>query len=286
MATLAERIIADLETLNDLPSPSPVLVKLSSTLGRDDVDLREIEELISQDPVLAGRLIQAANAAVFAGYGPTSSIRNALLRLGLIRVRRLALMLGLFNAMPASRTPQAFWPHSLGTAICSEVILRHVTPPREQADPDAIFLAALLHDLGLLVLSSHYRKEYLQLLEAAAHESKPLDDVEDAVLGIDHGLIGAQLAIQWSLPPVVCAAIRGHHRIDQVLPEHRWNTLVVHLADALCHEAGITRMDEGLEFRRDDPALAELGIAPAVLPALVEEARVEARRATDALSQS
>ena len=77
MATLAERIIADLETLNDLPSPSPVLVKLSSTLGRDDVDLSEIEELISQDPVLAGRLIQAANAAVFAGYGPTSSGRGA-----------------------------------------------------------------------------------------------------------------------------------------------------------------------------------------------------------------
>jgi len=43
MATLAERIMADLETLNDLPSPSPVLVKLSTTLGRDDVDLREIE---------------------------------------------------------------------------------------------------------------------------------------------------------------------------------------------------------------------------------------------------
>ena len=285
MATLAERIMADLETLSDLPSPSPVLVKLSSTLGRDDVDLREIEELISQDPVLAGRLIQAANAAVFAGYGPTSSIRNALLRLGLIRVRRLALMLGLFNAMPASRTPKAFWPHSLGTAICSEVILRHVTPPREQADPDAIFLAALLHDLGLLVLSSHYRKEYLELLDVASREGKALDDVEDAVLGIDHGLIGAQLAIQWSLPPVVCAAIRGHHRTDQVLPEHRWNTLVVHLADALCRETGIARMNEAPGLRRDDPALAELGIAPALLPTLIEEARVEVRRATDALAQ-
>jgi len=286
MATLAERIFADLETLSDLPSPSPVLVRLSSTLGRDDVDLREIEELIGQDPVLAGRLIQAANAAVFAGYGPTSSIRNALLRLGLIRVRRLALMLGLFNAMPASRTPEGFWPQSLGTAICSEVILRHVTPPKALADPDAIFLAALLHDVGLLVLSSHYRKEYLELLEVASQEGKCLDEVEDAVLGIDHGLIGAQLAIQWSLPPVVCAAIRGHHRVDQVLPEHRWNTLVVHLADALCRETGVARLNEAPGLRRNDPALAELGIAPALLPTLIEEARIEVRRATDALAQA
>jgi HD-like signal output (HDOD) protein len=285
MATLAERIFGDLETLNDLPSPSPVLVRLSSTLGRADIDLREIEELIGQDPVLAGRLIQAANAAVFAGYGPTSSIRNALLRLGLIRVRRLALMLGLFNAMLASRTPEGFWPQSLGTAVCSEVILRHVTPPKALADPDAIFLAALLHDMGLLVLSSHYRKEDLELLDVASREGKTLDDVEDAVLGIDHGLIGARLAIQWSLPPVVCAAIRGHRRTDQVLPEHRWNTLVVHLADALCRETGIAGMNEAPGLRRDDPALAELGIAPALLPTLTEEARVEVRRATDALAQ-
>jgi HD-like signal output (HDOD) protein len=139
--------------------------------------------------------------------------------------------------------------------------------------------------MGLLVLSSHYRKEYLELLDVASREGKALDDVEDAVLGIDHGLIGAQLAIQWSLPPVVCAAIRGHHRTDQVLPEHRWNTLVVHLADALCRETGIARMNEAPGLRRDDPALAELGIAPALLPTLIEEARVEVRRATDALAQ-
>lgn len=106
------------------------------------------------------------------------------------------------------------------------------------------------------------------------------------MLGIDHGLIGAQLAIQWLLPPAVCAAIRGHHRIDQVRPEHRWTTLVVHLADALCHQASIARMDEGLGLRPDDPALVELGISLSKPVILIEEARVESRRTTEALSQS
>lgn len=94
MTTFADRFAADLEALNDLPSPSPVLVKLTSTLGRGDVELREIEALIVRDPVIAARVIQAANSAAFAGYGATSSIRNALLRLGIERVRRLALLVG------------------------------------------------------------------------------------------------------------------------------------------------------------------------------------------------
>jgi HD-like signal output (HDOD) protein len=59
MARLAVRISTDLEALNDLASPSPVLVKLGTTLGRTDVELREIEDLIAWDPILAGRVIQA-----------------------------------------------------------------------------------------------------------------------------------------------------------------------------------------------------------------------------------
>lgn len=283
MTTFADRFAADLEALNDLPSPSPVLVKLTSTLGRGDVELREIEALIVRDPVIAARVIQAANSAAFAGHGATSSIRNALLRLGIERVRRLALLVGLFNAMPARGVPAAFWPHSLATAACSEVILAHVATSAAAADPDVVFLAALLHDLGLLVLASHYPKDYEALQEASAREGSPLIDVEVAVLGTDHATMGAQLAQQWLFPPSVCAAIRGHHRIGTVEPEHRWNTLVVHLAESLASEAKINGLDEGVTLVPDDPGLAELGIKPEALPALVAEAQQEAERAGNLL---
>ena len=283
MPTFADRFAADLEALNDLPSPSPVLVKLTSTLGRDDVELREIEALIVRDPVIAARVIQAANAAAFAGHGATSSIRNALLRLGIERVRRLALLVGLFNAMPARGVPAEFWPHSLATAVCSEVILQHVATSPAAADPDVVFLGALLHDLGLLVLASHYPKDYQALRETSVREARPLIDVEVAVLGIDHATMGAQLAKQWLFPPPVCAAIRGHHRIGTVEPEHRWNTLVVHLAESLSSQANIAGMDEGVILVPDDPGLAELCISPDALPVMVSEAQLEADRARNML---
>jgi len=287
MTSLADRINREIEGgLSDLPSPSPVLVKLTATLGREDVDVREIEDLIGRDPVLAGRVIQAANAAAFAGYSATNSIHNALLRLGVIRVRRLAMLLGLFNALPAQRVPEAFWPHSVGTAVCSEVILRHVAAAPEGGDPDAVFLAALLHDLGLLVLASHYPSDYQRLCDASAREARPIHEVEDEVLGIDHAAIGARLAAQWLFPPSVCAAIGGHHRVATVAPEHRWNTLVVHLADALHYRCYGAETDERLTVRPDVAALTELGIEPRALATLIAEAQLEAQRAGEVLRAS
>ena len=107
MATLVDRISAGPGTLGDLPSPSPVLAKLSATLGSADVELIEIEEIIGQDPVVAGRVIHAANAASYAARSPTTTIHNALLRLGVVRVRRLALLTALHNALPGRRVPAA-----------------------------------------------------------------------------------------------------------------------------------------------------------------------------------
>lgn len=82
--------------------------------------------------------------------------------------------------MPARGVPAAFRPHSLATAVCSEVILQHVETSPAAGDPDVVFLGALLHDLGLLVLASHCPKDYQALRETCAREAKPLTDVEVA----------------------------------------------------------------------------------------------------------
>jgi HD-like signal output (HDOD) protein len=81
-----------------------------------------------------------------------------------------------------------------------------------------VFIAGLLHDLGLLVLATHYPREYRAIREAAAEENKPLDDVEDAVMEIDHGMIGEILAAHRMLPRPACAAI-GPESLAVILAE-------------------------------------------------------------------
>jgi HD-like signal output (HDOD) protein len=280
MEDLAQRIASDIDILSDLPSLSPVVAKLSATLGKDDVEVRTIEGIIGQDPVVAGKVIHAANAAAYASHTPTASIHAALLRLGVIKVRRLAMLFGLFNAQPGPRVPEGFWHHSLAVAQLTELVVQHMTV-KEDTNTDEVFIAGLLHDLGLLVLATHYPSEYRAIRKAAAVERKPLDEVEDALLGIDHGMIGEILAAHWMLPTSVCAAIRAHHRVDLAGAEYRQNAMIVHVAEAACGHAQLADIGEGVLLRPDDPIAAELGIDPEGLSVILAEAQVLAEEAAE-----
>src|SRR5438046_1224328 len=90
MLTLTERFVADIEGLSDLPSLSPVLAHLIATLGREDASVAEVAAIIRQDPVIAARVLRSATSAAYIGRSPVSSIRDALLRLGLARIPRVA----------------------------------------------------------------------------------------------------------------------------------------------------------------------------------------------------
>jgi HD-like signal output (HDOD) protein len=283
MAHLADRITADLDLLAHLPSPSPVLARLVATLGRADVELTEIEEIVSEDPVLAGQVVRTANRVPGAGHAPTASIRAALLRLGVEPVRRLALVLGLYDeALPRRVVPEGFWEHSFATASCAKVIIGRGSVPLPGADSDAIVLAALLHDLGLLVLASHYPREYQALCEALTHHDRTLAELEDSMFGIGHGAIGERLARHWGLPRPVCSAILAHHCPDVVEPGSRRNALIVYLADRLVHQLEIAPMGEGAMLEPADRALLmELGFDAESLPRLLVEVRAETQRAAE-----
>jgi EAL and modified HD-GYP domain-containing signal transduction protein len=64
-------------------------------LQRPDVSLYELTEMIERDPVLAYRLLRLVNSASFAIPGAVTSIRRALVLIGLDQARRLASVLTL-----------------------------------------------------------------------------------------------------------------------------------------------------------------------------------------------
>ena len=287
MSTLTERFVADIEGLSELPSLSPVLAQLVASLGHEDASVADVAAIIRQDPVLVARVLRSANSAAYAGRSPVVSIRDALLRLGLLRVRRLALVASLYDAVPVRGTRAArevFWQHSLGVAHGAEIIARQATASVEDADPEAAFLAGLLHDIGLLVLESHYPKEAAAVKRHADAEGLPLALAELAVLQTDHGELGSLLAGHWAIPESIAMGIKGHHRLDLAPEAHRWSAAVVHLADFVVTSEGIGDLQEGSALGFDESVLPALGIAPDVLPQLIEETRAEARKAASVLA--
>lgn len=289
MPRLTDRFVADIEGLSDLPSLSPVLAQLLATLGRDDASVTEVAAILRQDPVLVARVLRAANSAAYAGRSPVTSIRDALLRLGLVRVRRLALIASLYDAVPVRGTRaarEAFWLHSLAVAYGAEVLVRQAPTPAEEPDPEAAFLAGLLHDLGLLVLEAHYPREAVAVKRYADTEGVPLCRAEVAVLETDHGELGALLATHWGVAEPIPTAIRAHHRLELAPEPLRWHAAVIHLADFLASTEEIADLREGAAAAFDPGAFTTLGLDAAALAPIVEEIRTETRRTAAILSPS
>ncbi len=274
--TLGDRLRERFDEVGDLPTLSPVVAELAVTLRRDDVGLGEIEAIIRRDPVVVARVLSAANAAVYAAHAPATSLRGALLRLGLARVRRLALLFSLYNAVPARAAVQeSFWAHSVRAAYAAEALARRASV--QGLDPDVVFLAALLHDIGLLVLASHYARDLAAARSLAERRTVPLWEAEMALLGIEHGEIGGRLVEYWSLPKELTAAIQYHHRVDMAPRLHQVSAGIIRLADGVCAGEEDWDLGEGTRFDADDRVLASLGLDETCLLAIVEEARTETR---------
>lgn len=280
-----ETLLADLEGLGELPSLSPIVTQLTMALSRPDVEVTEIEDIIHRDPVIAARVIMAANTAAFASYTPTTSVRGALLRLGLNRVRRLALLISLYNVIPVRRKLQeTFWRHSLAVAYAAETILRRSSGGRRDEEPDLAFLAGLMHDLGILVLTHHYPRHYAPVNTLVSEHGGELWETETQFLGLDHGDVGACLAEHWRFPAEVCAAVRYHHRFDQAPTEYRGYAAVVRVADALCGIQSDWNLGEASVLTLDDPAVEGLQITAQELETVADEVRADYDRVAATLS--
>jgi HD-like signal output (HDOD) protein len=102
------------------------------------------------DPVIAARLVQVANSAIYAG-GHTSSIQEAITKIGLDGVRTIVMgvvLRDLFmpNQQPVIDTMTRFYEHSIRTGvICYELAKQLPGFNRDHA-----FLAGIMHDIGVV----------------------------------------------------------------------------------------------------------------------------------------
>lgn len=283
MASLAERFLDSIEAADDLPALSGVLTELVRSLDSVDSTVPEIAAIIRKDPVITAQVLRAANAAAYAGYGPVASIHQALLRLGIVRVRRIAILASLYASVPFRGRHIAlnvFWRHAIGVAHVAEAIAPLVGA--EDA-AETVFLAGLLHDIALLALQSHFAADFLAARRHAEREGMSLPAAELALFGTDHGELGALVARHWGLPDALVDAIRAHHRAELAPPENRRVALIVQLADELWSSTKDGDVGEGIGAV-DEMMVQELGLDPAALPALLERARTATAEVTTLLA--
>jgi putative nucleotidyltransferase with HDIG domain len=103
--------------------------------------------------------------------------------------------------------PQSHRLHAIATQRAAARIARATAYRRI----DELLVAALLHDIGKLVLA-HANARYLELPGAAGLTPERRVERERREMGVDHGTVGGVLARRWGLPRELAHAIERHHQ--------------------------------------------------------------------------
>ena len=257
-----------------LPPSFQLLPRLLLLLEDVEANADALADLIRVDPGLTADVLRVCNSATYALTYRAENIQQAILRIGFREVQRILMSVimspALKNPQNTYSSPQTdLWNHSLAAAVAGQSIASTAG-----IDSDLAFTAALLHDIGKVVLSHAVPNEASSAQAAALEKNQPLYLAERAILKTDHAAVGARLLERWGFPRNISAAVRFHHEPDKAKEEPR-------LASCVC-------LANVLAYRIEDPpafpeyvlypnihALQELGFTQPSLEVLVHEARVQ-----------
>ena len=171
------------------------------------------------------------------------------------------------------------WEHSLGCAVTAGVIAKKIDEP----NPEEICIAALLHDIGKVIIRIELPEEASLIDKAAADEQVSTYEAEENILGITHATIGNWLCKEWYLPKKLADPITYHHNPTLSRFAQR-PTAIVHTANALVRGIGFGFAGDNLVPQIDAEAWKTLDISDSLLKEIVSEMDEKLEDAEDFLS--
>jgi two-component system, cell cycle response regulator len=194
----------------NLPSLPAIAVQVLDLAQRPSIDIAEIARIISKDPALSGKILKTVNSSFYGRSHAISTINHALVVLGLQSVKTLvltfSLVTNLSNVSGKGFKHLSYWKRSIYAATAARTIAIKFSLVQQEES----FLATLLADIGMLVLETVLGDEYGQVCAKAATHQELVKAELDA-LGMTHADVGAMLAEQWKLPPVLAGPIAHSH---------------------------------------------------------------------------
>lgn len=257
-----------------LPTISAVAMKVVEVCGDDNSGLADIARVIQMDPALAAKMLRHANAPYLAPRTPVTTITRAVTTLGLVSVQTLAVSFTLVNEMTTVRKGamkhRRYWTRSLLSAVAGRTIAGAIGA----RGAEEAFVAALLQDIGILILERSLGDRYATLHNAAGGDHQKLIELERGELGVDHSAISAWLAHEWKLPKLFVLAALGSHSF---LPrEHAEDPLVWNLCQSVSLSGNVADLwltkdtaEAGARVRSD--ALTYLGLGPERVQRIVQQ---------------
>ena len=281
-AALADEILAHYQANRPGPESLPALsLQILNLIAAPSIDAQKLAALVSQDPALAANVVRVANTAFHKGVSDIETVRDAIARLGLEEVGRLASAVSarsLFN--PKLRAQFVSFDTHLKRlfqdALTAAMAASWLAMRKPAANSGRVYLGGLLHDIGKTIA--------LRSVAALAAEGKikPPPGSISRVIEQLHTIVGEDAVRGWSMPAYLTQMV-AHHHDGEVAAEEVVDLSAVRLVSAL--RALKTRdPHQPLADRELVESAQVLGVDPFELRALGAELLVFNQRAASLLS--
>jgi len=281
-----EKSIVDtaLSRCGEISTLPEVTAKIICLVEDPDSTAGDMHEVIKTDPALSARVLKVVNSAFYGLPGQIASVDRAIVLLGLSAVKNIAIAASISRMFKAQQIGGGFsakdiWRHSVAVGVTGRIIAKRM---KYAGSADEVFLAGLIHDIGLMIERQAFPDELTEIVERCITGCGAFMDLENEIIGANHQAFGNGLTTKWKFPKNLRAVVGLHHCPDRMSEEIRPLGNIIRFADVVCCANKIGFHLTAAESEITDELLEPVKMTADDVPELVEtlEAEVEAAEAS------
>ncbi len=262
-----------LEVAASLPASPRIYARLSKLVDDEDTALDYIASLVKMDPGLAAQILRVTNSAYYGATVKINDIETAISRIGFTEVQKVMSMVVshecFYQALPAyGLTASDFSNESIDVAVASEIVAKRIG-----IDPNAPYLAGLLHGIGKLAINLYLEKMHQQVDLSKIETELPLNELEREVFGITSWRAGYELLRHWQFEPEIWNPIRNQNT-PPTAPSYVRATAILSASIWISHQLNGYDADAKMPTPAKW-ALKNLNIDALDIPSLIDDTRFE-----------
>lgn len=253
------QILQRIKNCKTLPAIPALPLQVLQMCRDDKANAQKVGEVISKDPSFVAKLLNVANSSFYGGSRhKVATVTHAVTLLGMNSIATLAFCFSLYRDLRkkggGAFDHTHFWHRCILASLAAKILAKRVRVINEEE----IFLAGLLQDLGVLVMSEAFGNEYGALYQKANQDHQLLETLEQGRWKTDHCEIGAWLAETWELPEALREAVRGSHNPSLASTDDEASRLTIlcvalsgRLADMWCHPQTETAIQTAMDLSQE-----------------------------------
>lgn len=235
-----------IQSIIQLPALPAIAIEIINMVEDPRTSASMLGRVISKDQVLTAKVLKIANSPFYGFSRKIATIDFAIIVLGFDTLKEVVMSVSLISSLSKKLTREfnsrQFWDHSIACGVIARALARN----QGYRVIGEVFIAGLLHDIGILIINQYLFNEYKEIVKLIKQEKLSLEDAEMRVLGVTHGEIGSWLAEKWNFPGQLVDTIAYHHHPIQS-EQYREIVSIIHMADVLCQ-----KLDNGyFELEKD-----------------------------------